>query len=460
MSADPGISATEDPKLMGAQGTPAAGGAVPAPTVLRDRRRTSEKFPVAVFDNFWGATVSVVYSLGRRGVPVHLYGRGACRWSRYRTRHAWCPPVEDSERFLPWLEHRIRSGEITRVAPTTDLIAYYLSFLRECFAPEVRRTIAPLAEIERCLIKSRFVTACGQAGQAVPRTAAPEDAESAVIAAQEIGYPLFLKPKSHLGVGTIERGAILRSVGELRERFRAYPIVPGQEFLASRYPEIRWPLLQEYIPTARTQVFSVSGFRDPDTGVIAASLSVKRGQWPPDSGTSIWQQSCRNDRILRHGLAGVNGLLSRGMFELELLARDAELLAIDLNPRAFGFLPLELARGNDLPWLWWQSTLGLLEPQPLQPPDDDLCMIEARLSIPHAVDRCVRAVLGVDRKNNDQDTGGRTVTKIVSMIGHWPDPIPLLLGNLRLLKHPRALVRPYVRAALCSRKPLSAEVSS
>src|SRR5579871_5701834 len=81
--------------------------------------------PVALFDNNWAPTMTFAYSLGRRGVPLHVYGAGASRWSRYCARRRSCLPVEDAERFLPWLRERIRSGEITRVAPTTDLIAYY-----------------------------------------------------------------------------------------------------------------------------------------------------------------------------------------------------------------------------------------------------------------------------------------------------------------------------------------------
>src|SRR5436305_783558 len=110
--------------------------------------------PVALIDNFGSPTLSFAVSLGSRGVPLHFYGSGAGRWSRYCSRRAACPPVEDADRFLPWLRRRIRSGEIQRVAPTTDLIAFYVSMFREAFAHEVRRTIPPLLELERSLIKS------------------------------------------------------------------------------------------------------------------------------------------------------------------------------------------------------------------------------------------------------------------------------------------------------------------
>lgn len=43
-------------------------------------------------------------------------------------------------------------------------------------------------------------------------------------------------------------------------------------------------------------------------------------------------------RILSVGLNAVDQLLSRGIFEVELLVDGDRLLAIDLNPRAFGFI--------------------------------------------------------------------------------------------------------------------------
>jgi hypothetical protein len=29
----------------------------------------------------------------------------------------------------------------------------------------------------------------------------------------------------------------------------------------------------------------------------------------------------------------------------------------------------------------------------------------------------------------------------VSMLGHWSDPLPMIISNLKLLRHPRSLLR-------------------
>jgi hypothetical protein len=346
--------------------------------------------------------------------------------------------LEDADRFLAWLRERVRSGEITRVAPTTDLIAYYVSCLRDEFPPEVRRTIAPLDEIERALLKCRFTAACAAIGQSVPPTRNPADLDSALVAARELGYPLFLKPKSHLVVGAAERGSLVHNETELRERFTPYDTAPGQDLLAARYPELRWPLLQRYVPSARKQVYSVSGFKDADHGVIAASLSYKREQWPPDTGTSTLQISGRDQGILASGLRAVDQLVSRGIFELELLVDNTGLLAIDLNPRAFGFINLDIAGGHDLPWLWLRSTIEPVARHSVRP---ERVALEARHTVLHFLrrlsERRIRAPLDREVERRDPEHPRAWI----SILGYSSDPVPMLLSYARLLRHPRSLIR-------------------
>ncbi|MDE1922248.1 MAG: hypothetical protein KGI55_02395 [Gammaproteobacteria bacterium] len=391
--------------------------------------------PVAVFDNTWSVTTCSMASLGRRGVPLHVYGQGFGRWSRYCTRRLPCPPVDDADRFLVWLEGRIRAGEIGRVAPTTDLIAYYTSLLRDVFPPEVRRTIAPIDEIENCLIKTRFAEKCRRIGQPVPAAVVTDSVAEALAAGDSLGYPLIMKPQAHLGTGAAERGLLVEDREMLRRVFQPYSLVAGHAAIVSRHPELRWPLLQRYIPSARTRVYSVSGFKDADGGIIVASLSCKRHQWPPNVGVSTWQVTCHDPRILAAGLAVVNGLISCGIFEVELLEDGHELLAIDLNPRAFGFLPLDMAIGNDLPWLWYQATHQALRPRTGAAPAWGAA---ARGGAPYWLARLVGAI------DEEAEPSPR---RIVSMLGYWNDPLPMVLNQLSLLRNPRSLFRPYIRRA-------------
>jgi D-aspartate ligase len=403
---------------------------------------------VALFDNTYSCTLAFLNSLGKHGIPVNVYGSGrlgATRWSRFASSYQRCPPIDDPAKFLPWLRAQIRSGLITRVAPTSDLIAYYLSELRDEFSTDVQRTIPTLAEAESCLIKSRFAAVCTQKGIATPTTFAPTTLDEALGFANQLGYPLVLKAKSHLVVGMTERGAVVETEQQLRECFVSYDVVAGHECIAARYPELRLPLLQRFIPSAGQRVYSVSGFKDARLGIVTAALSYKCEQWPPKVGTSTHQVGSNNQGILREGIAAVDQLLSCGIFELELLVDGSNLLAIDLNPRSFGFMSLDIARGSDLPWLWFQSTLNGLSvfesTRPLQ-------VMECRQSLPFYVSRLVMLLSGPNRFENMQRFWSELSSPWVSMTGQWRDPIPKLLALLGLLRHPGSLVRPYFRSAI------------
>jgi hypothetical protein len=247
----------------------------------------------------------------------------------------------------------------------------------------------------------------------------------------------MLKPKSHLAIGFAERGRLLMNENDLVRHYRQYVIAPGQEGIAAAYPELVWPLLQRYIASARNLVYSVSGIKDADGGVLTARVSCKLEQWPPDVGVSTLQTSCDDRRILDFGLKVLNQTLSRGIFEVEVLADGDSLYAIDLNPRAFGFLELDIARGSDLPWLWFQSTINAQVPAPHAVSEGP---IQARHWMLHAMRMMVRAFTPAKRVASERGDPS-TAPVSVSMLGHRSDPLPMILSNLYLLRHPRSFVR-------------------
>jgi hypothetical protein len=129
-------------------------------------------------------------------------------------------------------------------------------------------------------------------------------------------------------------------------------------------------------------------------------------------------------------------------------------LAIDLNPRAFGFIMLDIALGNDLPWLWWQTTLGMAQRQTVSSHSP----VECRFLVPYCFGRAIGRLFGRTRSvsaSGEQMLGKRWI----SMLGHPSDPVPMLLAHVRLLRllpHPGGLVRPYLAAAWRARRAAGA----
>lgn len=402
----------------------------------------TEPAPVAVFDADTPGALAFVRSLGRAGVPVHVYGAGpltAGRASRWCARVGRCPPPEDHARFVPWLEARVRSGEIAHVAPTSDLLAFLVSEVRDAF-PEPVRSALPTAEAVRtCLFKDRFHAAVEAAGFDSPATFAPESEEAAFDLAPSLPYPLVLKPRSHVGVG-LPRGVVVRSAAELRATFRAYPI---PEWARRRHPELALPIAQEYVPGALEHLYSVSGVLDPGGRPVARLGAHKRSQWPPDLGVGTIFVPWGDQARMAEGERLVQTLLGRGLYELELVLdpRTGRYVAIDLNPRAHGHVRFDVARGVDLPLLWYRLERG--EAAAAEAAADD--GLQFLNSIPFHVGQWVGLVRGPGRRARL----GRYLDIVrrpsVDIVHDRTDPLPTVVFAAKLMRHPGGLIRPFLR---------------
>jgi D-aspartate ligase len=379
---------------------------------------------VGIFDADSPGALAFVRSLGRRGVPLRVYSHR--RWpvsrsSRYCAEFARCPDIEDADRFVPWLERELLGGRIDLVAPTSDLIAFY--------AAELGESLPAHGAVLDCLFKDRFDAACARLGFRTPRAAYPASLEEARELAPQLRYPALLKPKSHVGVGLFERGEVVRNVDEMRRRYRSYEL-PARY---ARYPELALPMIQEYVPAALENLYSVSGLLGANGEVVAASASCKAGQWPPILGVGIEFHAVPDADLIARGIALARGVLGAGLFEVEFIRdrQDGELMAIDLNPRAHGFISFDIARGHDLPLLWYRVASGELV-EPCAPACCDLVWLHR---IPWQVRRWVRRGRGLPIPPAPADP--------VDIVNDVRDLLPSALFTAVMLRHPGGLIRPF-----------------
>ncbi|TDU32267.1 putative ATP-grasp superfamily ATP-dependent carboligase [Panacagrimonas perspica] len=410
---------------------------------LTEQARSLLFAAVAIFDTEFPSSLTVLSSLGDRGVPVHVYSTGRFppgRWSPYCAGTGRCPDPVDFAAFQAWLQQKLRSGEITRVAPTSDLLAYHCAVLRDDFPPEVRDTIHTVEEIETVLIKSRFNRRCDELGIDVPRTWYPESLEDAAELAEELPYPVIIKPRSHLGIGMAYRGSVVDSREQFLRDFRPCDAVPGQEPLMVRYPELRWPMVQQFLPAAGRTVHSLCGLRDRRTGIVADAAVRKTEQFPPGIGIGTCFVSELDARSLAEGRRIAGGFVRHGLFEVEMLVDGDRRLAIDLNPRAYQMISCDVARGNDLPWLWYRGTLGESLPVQAAPRND----IQWRRKVPFHVGHLTRVISGPDRgvKWRQYREQLRRPSVGATQGTHW---WVRLACEVSWLRHPRSLMRPFWR---------------
>lgn len=399
---------------------------------------------VAVFDANSPTALAFTRSLGRAGVPVVVHAHDAwpvARFSRHATSFRRAPDPNEPDVFIPWLRDELRVGRIAIVAPTSDAIAFALAETRDAFPVEVGRALPRRERALDALLKGRFHAACARAGFATPWSFEPSSVEEARDRARELPYPVILKPKSHIGVG-LERGAVVHDERELVRAYAPYPAPPGSQRVLARIPSLRLPMIQEYVPGALDSLLSVSGVIGANGRAIAFAGSRKLRQWPPTLGVGVAFESAFDDEAIARGVALAERVLGAGLFELEWIrdARDGALRAIDLNPRAYGQIALDVGRGLDLPLLWYRVAIGEEVPA-IGAASAALRWLHA---IPDAVEHAVAVTRGPHRLLKAREFLDEHAAPHVDVVHDRRDPLPTLRFATMMLRHPGALVRPFL----------------
>ena len=401
--------------------------------------------PVAVFDADLPTGLAVTRSLGRAGVPVTVYGdsrTAVARHSRFAAAFCECPHLGDSDLFVDWLTDELTAGRITLIAPTSDSVMFHTA----CAVDRLRSPVdvghpRPQAIFD-CLLKQQFARALDSYGFPTPATAIPTSISDAIEFAEKVGYPLVSKPRTHVGAG-VHRGDVYETESDLRSGFAPYEIGDGHESALAHDPDLQWPLLQEFIGVESLEVVSVSGCLSPEGDVLAVGHSRKERLWPPQLGIGTLFVALESHPFTDHVLDATRAILGSGIFEFEVLyhPETGDYWAIDLNPRAFGQMTLDIARGNDLPALWYEAVTGerLQQPGPRSPVPD-----RWQLGVPLLTDLSIEIASGPDRRIRLNELRHSLGRSSVGAVADWADPIPALAFSRSFLRHPGGLVRPYL----------------
>jgi D-aspartate ligase len=217
-----------------------------------------------------------------------------------------------------------------------------------------------LATIVRTLDKKKLYEAAREVGLDAPRTWFPESSLDVEAIAREAETPLMIKPRIQAFLRNHPKGVVAprdpRLLRDAYDRFRGEGTYVDP--VASQLHELTRPMLQRYYPQAAESIYSVTGFRDASGRHLALLGSVKVLQRPRRIGIGL----CFESAPLPTGLSGsVSRLLEClgyfGIFELEFVRDGDRLLLIDMNPRFYHQLALDIARGLDLPRLAYSAAV-------------------------------------------------------------------------------------------------------
>jgi len=300
------------------------------------------------------------------------------------------------------------------------------------FAPEARLLIPTPQEIERAIFKPRFHEECIEAGIGVPVTMLPRSKMEALAMAKQIGYPILVKPKTHIGIGLDYRGAIVKSEEELSAAMRPLPVAGFWSKRLEHWADLQWPMLQQYLPEARQRVYNVSGYVDEIRGVIAVAGACKTSHFPPGVGIGASCDSSESPALLDAACRIATRVLANGLFDVEFIEHDGAMLAIDFNPRLGALASFDIARGNDLPWLWYQATLGQ-RPVVQPPPKNGLTW---RHEVPFHLRRLIQLLRGPGRAQRFDEYRQCLRQSSISVV-EQADFLPRWIHRLGMFRHPR-----------------------
>jgi predicted ATP-grasp superfamily ATP-dependent carboligase len=310
----------------------------------------------------YGGTLAAVRSLGALGVPVTVAGAewlAPARWSRRAVRALRTPPPRQERVFVDWLLAFGAASPGHFLYPTSDdlawLLARHASVLRRSFL-----LFQPSLEtVVTLLDKKRLHAACAHAGLATLPTWFPEGTEDVTRLAPELPRPLLVKPRTQVFLASENHGRTVQEGDDLVAIYRDWleydRYLPGVE---DDFGPLAAPMLQAFAPDS-AGVYSLSGFADVDGSVLAARAARKILQRPQRVGIGVCFEDAPVDRTV---LSGIEQLCRQvgyfGVFEAELLVHGGRPHLIDFNPRFYGQMHFDCARGLPLPVLAYLAAQG------------------------------------------------------------------------------------------------------
>ncbi len=309
-------------------------------------------------------TLAAIRCLGRSGVEVTAADsnpRAAGLASRFVARKVQCPPSNESEAFLAWL---LRFGDENPnhlLYPTSDDTAWLFSAYRDELSKRFSMFQPPLDVIYTLLNKKLLLAAARGAGFDVPTTFCPSSREELLAITRNPSEPWLIKPQTQILFQSRVKGRLVGPGDDLVREYEAFMgINHYAPMLRARDPNVQWPIIQEYRPEAMEKIYSIAGFVDQRAGIFVARASRKIFQHPRRIGVGLCFDAAPVDAKLADRIRRLCGQIGYyGAFEVEFIPTpDGRYLLTDFNPRYYGQMGFEIARGLPIPLLVQSAGMG------------------------------------------------------------------------------------------------------
>ena len=295
--------------------------------------------PAIVVDVGFVNGLSAIRSLRRAGVRVFAVDHNPSALgfrSRYATKVVAPSPLADEDGFVetlrglgPGVVFATHDEGLRAIARHRDSLELLCPFPRD---------------LER-LQKKRVQL---EAALHTPDTRFPESASEALAAAEEIGYPVLLKPSEPVGFRQQygKQAVICHTAAEVEEAYRQ--------------TEPWEPMVQELIPGGDDELYTLGAYLSSSLEPLGLFCGRKLIQTPPGIGTARLAEAVWVDEVVDAGLHLLRALGCNGLSQVEFKRdpRDGTFKLMEVNPRLWQWHSLARASGVDLPLIAYRDLTG------------------------------------------------------------------------------------------------------
>ncbi len=303
---------------------------------------------VFITDGYWHKTLSVVRSLGEKGINVTVGEStrlATALFSRYARRRMIYPsPKTRPEEFLNFLEDELKKERYDVLIIPEESTLHLIAKNIVRFDKLTRLPFPDYNTILKASDKKEVLKAAIDIGIPVPETVFIDDFSELEGKAAKVSLPAVIKPRMSSGSYGI------RYVNNMKELITAY------KEAHEKYP---LPLIQEYIPQGG-DAFGVSALFDKNAEPKAVFVHKRLREYPITGGPSTLRESVVNDEVQELGIKLLKALKWYGvaMVEFKIDPRDDRPKLMEINPRFWGSLSLSVYAGVDFPYLLYKMAMG------------------------------------------------------------------------------------------------------
>jgi predicted ATP-grasp superfamily ATP-dependent carboligase len=313
------------------------------------------RVPVLVTDAPSNATLAVVRSLGRHGIPVGVCGFAdefnLASFSRWASERFTLPsPSRDAAGFIDGLARLLETGKYPILFPTTERTIQLIAAARDRLPAWVRIPIPDADALATVIDKERTARLAGSLGVPVPRTWCPASAAEAAALAPSLPYPVIVKPR---------QTNYLAADGSLAKT--GYILVPSATRLLAAWRSVDRavprPVIQRLV---RGRGVGMNTLWDRGRPLVwfchrrLRELDLRGGR-----STAATSAPC-DPRLVESARRMLAALRWHGvaMAEFKWDERTDRFWLLEINGRFWGSLPLALAAGVEFPYYLYQLAVA------------------------------------------------------------------------------------------------------